>query len=116
MNINNKLRFRDTTPDQVGNCTFWFLRRRHGKNEVQEGILSKQERKPAGTEYQLKITYFLCIKTQANFGMEVPAPIMSPLNKRPLKNIPALGYFFQFHPLSSKRDRHQFSTNDINAS
>ena len=51
MNINNKLRFRDTTPDQVGNCTFWFLRRRPGKNEVQEGILSEQERKPTGTEY-----------------------------------------------------------------
>lgn len=47
--------------------------------------------------------------------MELPAPIMS-LLKSPLKNIPALGYLFQFHPLSAKRDQHQFSTNDINAS
>ena len=62
MNINNKLRFRDTTPDQVGNCTFWFLRRSQEKNEVQEGILSEQQRNQPALNISWKLLIFFVSK------------------------------------------------------
>ena len=41
MNINNKSLFSDTTPDRIGNCKFWFLRRSQGEIEVQAPVVQK---------------------------------------------------------------------------